>query len=1521
MGRDAIVPGMQPVHPIKHRLVLLGTTVLKALPSDERWITVHPNGPGDRGTPILLQVQKDGSAKVIGGAGGTLNHLRLTGVKSEAQYRSEAAEKDRKYREKRKAQRDADKARGIADSKDAAARNVRQQVREHEAAFIKDVGAAMGWSPAEMSLPDSALRGLTDADAAKVARQHHDMLLRRAKEAVKQQRRRLVLDSELRTQAGIGELPLQDNSPETLSVQDLDPVSPHGAGLGFSTDYRARAERNGLDANALAEELAEVRKSDPRPVSPQSLKAASALLRETPPPLDGGWSMDAKKAVDLLRAEKALRSAQASGRGRLREIGAADAPVEPRAFVVEAQPADGAAVAREVEQDIRTVRTRAFLDEVGKIDGGADSLGRHIGVGAYGALNSVALAATGASQLDRSVVDVLGISGAAQVLAQRLHRDLPAPDVVAAQEAMERYHVDRYMGLSESAMKEANELLDTATEIELGEPETAADLAAAKELNARRADLVGRAERTLGNAYGEMEANAAMVMALKQGHKDQLQIPLGRASLEHAIVQLHAIGLERGDYVLGKEGASTILTLKAPGIERLTQAVSPDDLAHVRGALDIIEGRADEDGWLPHGVADRPDMAMESKPGILPRLAIPYPTPEQDTSVQAQEDAVRAFIGSRIADGDTPAKAVADLLSENTMRAVGDRKAFMEAVRRQAPLYGPDGQVIRAEDHRAAFEAMADEYVHNLGGSRTPLQRQNFAVDKTAVDALHRALAEHPDAVAAFKPIGELSNDDQRALRQVFAREFARSDPAVQGLRDDLAKLDAEQPAREVQDMFGTGENPAWRDWRASRDEAAAKLERATMSWGKYVSAMGSSENAYAAMQDVVRSGALRAFADHYNRLNPEGALRVGRTVISHDLRHLDALDPEARERRLAEHRQLVDSLRERHQGRYAAGDVAGRMDAARAADEGRREAQMAFFGDDGTAPSPGADGGTEAGPELGQRWSIGHAAEQTVAQMMPIVGSQFRPGQPIKLWRPDMSGRFVGRQRAVKLIEHNKRVMAALGVGSGKTSIGLSGFTHLQGQGKAKRGLFLVPSIVQGQFHGEALTLLQPGKFKWHADPLASREERIAAYKDPDTHFSVVTHQAFRDDMLHLAAAHEGSAPAEVAKKLAGMSPDGRQEYMRDLLDREGIHHDYLNVDEGHNLLNRSGKENSSLANVVDAVADGTPYYVNMTADPIKNDASEAYDVLAKMDRARYHDREAFMRKYGVDTPAAREGLRREMARHFYPGRIASGVNAVKTEVKVPLGVEEHRRLRDLDAAAGKARIARMKGGTDIAALRTLSPLSFKDAPEADHEAIAQRLNPSIGMLHNNAVLQTVSGPSKTSHVMRIAEERRGRPGVVFSRSLDRVGEIAQRLKSEGHRVVTLTGADSSADKDRKKREYQSGKHDIMVASDAAAVGANLQRGKWLVQYDTPQTAMLHAQRDGRINRIGQMEDVELMDLVADHPAERRERKRLAEKYRLREIVTSPLEGLDDTGLAAYLHAARVQEKDMTESTGKEAA
>lgn len=1480
--------------------------LLKAIPPGARWITVRPNGPGTEGQPVLIQPSSDGAFRVIGGAGGKLNYLKLTGVRSSDDYKGFLQQHRAARLEARKRQQKQDREMGLTAAKKQATDALHDQLHTEQQKFVETVGHALGWTPEEMRFPEENFRNISPAARKAAERKHGNDLLRRAQEAVDFQREQILQAADKHTAEALGEIPLTSASPEQISVQDLDPIEPSGKGLGFSPEYGKRAEERGVKPEEIAEEAAAAKPQKAEHKDTGSKIADElATVRDPGPKVDPHQIVDTKKAVDLLKAQKQLRAVQRQARDKLGQIATAKEKPEPKAFVLDVGAPVDQDVVKDLENDLRTVRTRAFLDGVGKIAGGTESLGKYIGAGAYNSVNALALAAGGAALLDRSVVDVLGVAGAAQVLARRLSTDLTEGELENTRQAMEAFHVDHYMAASEAALKHARECQELAQQIELGEATTGADLARAQEMNGRRRDLVAEAQRTLGTALGEMEANAALVAALGQPKKGKLEASLGGTPIEEAIRQARAIGLDRGDYEVERIGPTTVLTVTGAGMDKLARPVDREAMERTRRSLDIIEGRQDEDDWLPNGVARRPDLAMPpAAPGVAPRVAEPFHVEGGDVA-----GAIKAYIGGRAADGDSAPDIISGLLSEDTLQAAGDRRAFLDALNGIAPLYDEKGNMIRAEAHAARFEKLADAFVAARGGERTAIHRQQVPVDHTSVDALHRALAEHPDGVAAFKPVGDLTPQDQAAIRGAFAREFGRVDLKAAELQDRLAKLDASAPERESVGMFGPQTNPEWTSWKKERDDAAAAASAATMTWGKYVEAQGSPERAYAAMQDVLRGEVLDSFSGHYNRLRPNAPLKLGRTAIVGDLAHLDALDPEAREKRLAERRDLVDRLRNRAQGRYAAGGVSEKIDAARAAEEAWGQAQMGLFG---AEEAPANAEPKEKPLGLGERRTIGHAAERTVASMMNVVGPQFRPGQPVKLWQPNMSGKYVRRQRAVKLISANRRVMLAMGTGSGKTSVMLSGFTQLHGAGKAKRGLFIVPSVVQGQFHGEALTLLEPGKFKWHCNPGASRAERIAAYKDPSIDFNVVTHQAFRDDMLHLAAVREKTTPEKIAKKIDGMKPEERAGYMRDLLDAEGIDHDYLAVDEGHNLLNRQGKQNSTMANVIDAIsADQRMAYVSATADPVKNDTSEAFDVLSKMQPDRYHDRAAFMRKYGVDTAAAREGLRREMASCFYTAKIDPGVAANRRQVKVTLNEKERGSLAKISRAAAAARLARMEGKVDVEALRVLSPGSFEGVDPARHEAVAKKLQRSVGILKDSAVSRILNDGSKTESLIREAVARRGKPGVVFAHNLDAVKQISARLKQEGFRAATLTGADGSAEKDRIKRDFQAGKADILVASDAAAVGANLQHGKWLAQVDTPDTAMLHAQREARINRFGQTEDVDLIDLVADHPAERRARKRLADKYQLRDIMTSSLEGLDDTGLALYLQKARSGDLD----------
>lgn len=1480
-----------------------------AIPPGARWITVHPNGDGTKGVPVLVEPAKDnsGTFRVIGGAGGKLNMLKLRGVKSEAEYKQQHAERAAAKRQASKEQIRRDKELGLHDSKVAARKQINAQRKQAQKDFIATVAEAMGWKEEDLQLDAS---GLSPAAQKKAEAQHHAALLSKAKAAVDTQRQVLVADLERRVSAGLGTVPL-DAGMEELSVQDLDPVRvPDSSGV--SPDFKARAEAAGLTQQKLDEEVGAIKQAEsgkaPDPAKAIERGVVAQQIREElkkvqPPSLQTAI-VEAKQAVNLLKAQKKLAAIEKAAREANAEV--QTATVEPKSYVLAVSDVDDKAVVQSVEDDLRTSRAKAFLAGVESV-GGEDAVESHVGAGAYNAINALSAVVGGASLLDRSAVDVLGIAGAAQVLARRLHTDLggQAQELAAG---LVQHHVAQSPELQQVALSEAKELQDLASQLELDSASNSSDLAQAAALNRTRQEYLVKARKVMGQALGEMEANASMISALEAGPKDSVQVSLGATPLDSAVKQLWALGLTDDDYQLERVEGNVFATIGASGMDKLAAPVDRENLERVERNLSIMRGEQDEDGWLPQGFAKRPDLGLNLQPGVSPSLAIPFDAKALDLAAS-----LRDYIGSRVADGDRAADILADVQSSAFFGRVGMDRAKDYRAALDSVIPTKNGKkLVRVEDLAPVFDQYADDFVASRwGGTRSTLNRQTFEADGVAQDALHRALSDEPAGTVAYKPVGDLTREDRTALRDWFYKNVAKESPEQAGLREEAEKLAGQEPERFMQDMFGeSSENPAWQAWKSEFDAAQAKVSASGLDWNRYTHLMRGKVRALEAIQDLIRSRVSEGFAKHYNTLRPDAALKVGKTVVRNNLNHLGAVDPAEREKRLSMERSLIDTLRERVAGKYVSGSVGDKLDALKEQKAAFEQAQMGFFASDDLFGGGGSDT-VEAPLGADERRTIGHAAEAVIGKMMGAVGKNFEPGKPVKLFNPSMSGpEGAKRQRMIKLIEANKRVIAGAGVGSGKTGIGLGAFSHLHEQGKVKKGLFVVPSIVQGQFGAEALRFLEPGKFNWHAQPGASYEDRLAAYKDPDTHFAVVTHQSFRDDLLKMAvAAGKGKSPEAVAESMAGMSKDERKAFTKAVLDHHGIGWDYVMADEAHGLLNREGKENSRMSNAIEGVTDNADYYVHASGDPVKNDASEAFSLLQKMDGARYNDRAAFMRRYGGDTRAAKQGLQRELARHLYAFSLSPDVQVSKSEVKVPQSEAQQAALDTVEKHAAALRIAKMTGQVNLDAAKALAPSMFDGVPEDQHEEVAREVAKSVGILKQTAVRRVLDNhpaSAKLSKVAELAAARKGQQGVVFAHSLEAVESLRKRLEADGHRVVTISGKDSSADKSAKIRKFNPDKGDpeadIIIASDAGATGANLQSGRWLVQYDTPDTAMTHAQRQGRINRIGQKNAVELIDLVADHESERRSRRRLANKYDLRDLLTTPLDGLDDSGLAYHL-------------------
>jgi len=108
----------------------------------------------------------------------------------------------------------------------------------------------------------------------------------------------------------------------------------------------------------------------------------------------------------------------------------------------------------------------------------------------------------------------------------------------------------------------------------------------------------------------------------------------------------------------------------------------------------------------------------------------------------------------------------------------------------------------------------------------------------------------------------------------------------------------------------------------------------------------------------------------------------------------------------------------------------------------------------------------------------------------------------------------------------------------------------------------------------------------------------------------------------------------------------------------------------------------------------------------------------------------------------------------------------------------------------------------------------------------------------------------------------------LIFTEHRDTLESLVKRLEDKGYKVATIHGG---MDVDQRKRAQQEfHRHSkIMVATDAAGEGINLQFCRYMINWDIPWNPNRLEQRMGRIHRYGQRSDVWVFNLVARNTRE----------------------------------------------------
>jgi ATP-dependent RNA helicase RhlE len=107
-----------------------------------------------------------------------------------------------------------------------------------------------------------------------------------------------------------------------------------------------------------------------------------------------------------------------------------------------------------------------------------------------------------------------------------------------------------------------------------------------------------------------------------------------------------------------------------------------------------------------------------------------------------------------------------------------------------------------------------------------------------------------------------------------------------------------------------------------------------------------------------------------------------------------------------------------------------------------------------------------------------------------------------------------------------------------------------------------------------------------------------------------------------------------------------------------------------------------------------------------------------------------------------------------------------------------------------------------------------------------------------------------KTSLLLRLLKETDTRGVLVFTRTKHRADRLAKQVEQSGLRTAVMHSNKSQSQRQRALNGFKSGKYQLLVATDVASRGLDVEAISHVINYDMPDTADAYIHRIGRTGR-----------------------------------------------------------------------
>ena len=115
-----------------------------------------------------------------------------------------------------------------------------------------------------------------------------------------------------------------------------------------------------------------------------------------------------------------------------------------------------------------------------------------------------------------------------------------------------------------------------------------------------------------------------------------------------------------------------------------------------------------------------------------------------------------------------------------------------------------------------------------------------------------------------------------------------------------------------------------------------------------------------------------------------------------------------------------------------------------------------------------------------------------------------------------------------------------------------------------------------------------------------------------------------------------------------------------------------------------------------------------------------------------------------------------------------------------------------------------------------------------------------------------TVNGPMKLEALSRVLEAETKEGVIIFARTKAITVTVAEALEAKGYGVAVLNGDVAQNQRERTIERLKNGTVDVLVATDVAARGLDVDRISLVINYDIPFDSEAYVHRIGRTGRAG---------------------------------------------------------------------